>query len=90
LSSYSERVFAPYAGGLSLNHSPILFVVAAYVSSAPTLILPFFPGFSIPLAIYSPVDGYQFSCQSLRFFGGLHDADIAEILGVDTPVVCRN
>jgi hypothetical protein len=26
----------------------------------------------------------------LRFFGGLHDANIAEILGVDTPAVCQD
>jgi len=47
------------------------------------LILPFLPRFSMPPGdIISPVDGYQFSYQLLRFFGSLYDADIAEILGV--------
>jgi DNA-directed RNA polymerase specialized sigma subunit len=27
--------------------------------------------------------------QSLRFFGGLHDTDIAEIPGVNALMVCR-
>lgn len=61
-----------------------------YGSCTPTLILPFFPGLPIPPGdTIHPVAGYRFSHQSLRFFGGLHDADIDEILGTDTVVVCR-
>jgi hypothetical protein len=59
-------------------------------SSAPTLILPFFPGLLTPHGdIISTVAGYQSSYQSLRFFGGLHDADIDEILGMDPVAVYR-
>ena len=32
----------------------------------------------------------SFSYQSLQFFGGLHDADITEILSMDTRMVCRD
>jgi len=42
-----------------------------------------------PGGIILGVVGYQFSYQSLRFFGGLHDADIDEIPGMETLAVCR-
>ena len=36
------------------------------------------------------VNDYRLSCQSLRFFGGLYNGDIVEILGIDMRVVYRN
>ena len=32
----------------------------------------------------------SFSYQSLQFFGGLHNADITEILSMDMRMVCRD
>jgi hypothetical protein len=51
----------------------------------------FWPDGAVPFALdRGRYTGYQFHHQSLRFFGSLHDADIAEILGVDTWEVRRD
>jgi hypothetical protein len=44
----------------------------------------------LPDDIIRLVAGNQFPYQSLRFFGGLRDADIDEIQGVDPRAVCRD
>jgi hypothetical protein len=43
-----------------------------------------------PGDIICPVAGYQFSYESLGLFDGLHDAHIAEVLGMNTWAVCRD